>query len=287
MAFVRSPHAHARVRSVRGARFSAADLAGRVWPQQIVPPPGLDVSPVPHPLLADGEVRYVGQPVAAVVAASRAPRPRTSPSRWRSSTSRCRRSSIRGRARRWCAGRSTRGTSPGAFARAAHVVRTETVIPRLAAMPMEPRGALAAAGRRPADVLDVVAERAPAARAARADASGARRRHPGGRAGRRRRVRLEGHAAGRGAARRARGARAAAAGASGPRTGSENLAGRAAGPRAARRGRARLRRRRPHPRAARPRARRPRRLPAAEHRRSRRTRPRCCSPGATTSRTSR
>ena len=33
---------------------------------------GARVAAVPHPLLADGEVRYVGQPVAAVVAESRA-----------------------------------------------------------------------------------------------------------------------------------------------------------------------------------------------------------------------
>ena len=36
------------------------------------------------------------------------------------------------------------GDVPGAFAAAAHVVRTEHVIPRLVAAPMEPRGALAA-----------------------------------------------------------------------------------------------------------------------------------------------
>ena len=42
------------------------------------------------------------------------------------------------------------GDVAGAFARAAHVVRTERVIPRLAAVPMEPRGALAAPGRRAA-----------------------------------------------------------------------------------------------------------------------------------------
>jgi carbon-monoxide dehydrogenase large subunit len=142
MAFVRSPHAHARVRSVRGARWSAAELRGRVFPQQIVPPPGLDVSPVPHPILAAEEVRYVGQAVAAVVAPTRAeaedlaqrveveyeplepvidPRAGESLVRWE----------------------KTAGDVAGAFARAAHVVRTETVIPRLIATPMETRGALA------------------------------------------------------------------------------------------------------------------------------------------------
>jgi carbon-monoxide dehydrogenase large subunit len=140
MAFVRSPHAHARIVGVRGAAFTAANLAA--VPARVDPPPGLDVSHAPHPLLADGEVRYVGQPVAAVVAASRAeaedlaeavevdyepleaivdPRAGESLVRWEKRA----------------------GDVAGAFARAAHVVRTEHVIPRLAAVPMETRGAIA------------------------------------------------------------------------------------------------------------------------------------------------
>jgi carbon-monoxide dehydrogenase large subunit len=148
MAFVRSPHAHARINRIQGSGpliFTAAELAGRVWPQQIVPPPGLDVSPVPHPILADGEVRYVGQPLAAVVAPTRAeaedaaaaveveyeplapvtdPRAGETLVRWEKSA----------------------GEVAQAFARAAHVLRTETVIPRVAASPMEPRGAIAVPG---------------------------------------------------------------------------------------------------------------------------------------------
>ncbi|MBE2317133.1 xanthine dehydrogenase family protein molybdopterin-binding subunit [Solirubrobacter sp. CPCC 204708] len=144
MAFVRSPHAHARL-NLKGSGafiFTAADVAGHVAPAQIVPPPGLTVEPVPHPVLADGVVRYVGQPVAAVVAESRAaaedlaesveveyeplpavvdPRAGDTMARWE----------------------KREGDVAGAFARAAHVVRTERVIPRLAAVPMEPRGALA------------------------------------------------------------------------------------------------------------------------------------------------
>jgi carbon-monoxide dehydrogenase large subunit len=139
MAFVRSPHAHARVLSVRGARFVATD---RLAPAQIVPPPGLDVAPVPHPVLADGEVRYVGQPVAAVVAESRAaaedlaeaveveyePLPAVTDPRAGEPLV------------RW---EKRAGDVAGAFARAAHVVRTEREIPRVAAAPLEPRGALA------------------------------------------------------------------------------------------------------------------------------------------------
>jgi len=144
MAFVRSPHAHARVHTKGPGAFifTAKDLAGRVSPGQIVPPPGLDVSPIPHPLLADGEVRYVGQPVAAVVAESRAraedlaeqveveyeplpavldPRAGDPIVRWEQRA----------------------GDVAGGFARAAHVVRTERVIGRLTNSLLEGSGALA------------------------------------------------------------------------------------------------------------------------------------------------
>lgn len=144
MAFVRSPHAFARFEH-KGSdplAFTAGSLVGRASAAQIVPPPGLDVAPVPHPLLADGEVRYVGQPIAAVLAESRAlaedavdaaevayevlpavddPRAGETLVRWEQSA----------------------GDVAGAFARAAHVVRTEHVLPRLVAHPLEPRGALA------------------------------------------------------------------------------------------------------------------------------------------------
>ena len=72
MAFVRSPHAHARVRGVRGALWTAADIAGRAVPARVDPPPGLTVADAPHPVLAGDEVRYVGQPVAVVVGETRA-----------------------------------------------------------------------------------------------------------------------------------------------------------------------------------------------------------------------
>ncbi len=77
-AFVRSPHGHARVTSVRldAARahpgvvgaFAAADLRGI---QKPFPAMTVDaMRPSPHLPLADGEVAYVGQPVAVVVAES-------------------------------------------------------------------------------------------------------------------------------------------------------------------------------------------------------------------------
>jgi carbon-monoxide dehydrogenase large subunit len=145
MAFVRSPHAHARVLGVRGALFAAADIAGRVVSARVAPPPGLTIAHAPHPPLAADEVRYVGQPVAAVVGETRAlaedaaervevsyepldavvdPRAGSELARWEMRS----------------------GDVAGAFASAAHVVRAEHVIPRLAATPMEPRGAVASPG---------------------------------------------------------------------------------------------------------------------------------------------
>ena len=80
MAVVRSAHAHARIKAVhtqdatatRGvvAAVTAADLSSPV-PRvpAVIRFPG--VAKVLHPLLADGIVRYVGEPVAAVVAEDR------------------------------------------------------------------------------------------------------------------------------------------------------------------------------------------------------------------------
>ncbi|HEX4718299.1 MAG TPA: xanthine dehydrogenase family protein molybdopterin-binding subunit [Thermoleophilaceae bacterium] len=150
-AFVRSPHAHARVTAVHVpadapglvAVISADDLGDRVQPFPVQAPPGMDTADEPHPVLASGEVRYVGQAVALVVAESRGLaedvaelvevdyeplEPLTNPRRdgpWLT---------------RWA--RSS-GDVDGAFARAGHVVRVSHTIPRLVASPMETRGALA------------------------------------------------------------------------------------------------------------------------------------------------
>jgi aerobic carbon-monoxide dehydrogenase large subunit len=88
-ALVRSPLAHARITSIDVSEARAApgvvavltgaDIRGRVKPMvldQEAAPPGLETAdPVIHPatieILADGEVRYVGMPVAIVVADSR------------------------------------------------------------------------------------------------------------------------------------------------------------------------------------------------------------------------
>ncbi len=85
-AFVRSPHAHARIRSIRGGAGALAVLTGADYaadglqPIDHIPNP-LDAHDVrkkafadplerPHWPLARGEVRHVGEPVAAVIAES-------------------------------------------------------------------------------------------------------------------------------------------------------------------------------------------------------------------------
>jgi carbon-monoxide dehydrogenase large subunit len=152
VAFVRSPHAHARVVSLETgealraagavAVITGADLAevGRL------PSGSIDdgvVADAGHPVLAREVVRYVGEPVALVAAASRPEaedaadlvevryeplepvlEPRNAdelPVRWSRS----------------------RGDVEGAFAEAERVVRCSFTIPRLVAAPLEGRGALA------------------------------------------------------------------------------------------------------------------------------------------------
>ena len=155
-AVVRSPFARARILGVTASggvaldppgaaadgpvAFTAATIRGTLPVQA---PPGVEVADAEHPLLADGEVRYAGQPVAVVVAASRALAedaaelvdvdyepldavvdPREAPE----TLLRFERTS---------------GDVDGAFAAAAHVVRAHHAIPRVVAAPMEPRGILA------------------------------------------------------------------------------------------------------------------------------------------------
>ncbi len=76
--FVRSVHAHGVVAAIdaRAARRAAgvhvvltsADLVGATEPFPVVVREGSELVPVTHPILADDRVRYVGQPVALVVA---------------------------------------------------------------------------------------------------------------------------------------------------------------------------------------------------------------------------
>ena len=150
-AFVRSPFAHATVLGCSwpddadGVVLTAADLADVVvsaFPLN-VPEGAWLASQEAHPVLPTESVRYVGQAVAAVLAESREAAEdvadlvivdyepldpvlsaRSSPvalERWARSS----------------------GDVSGAFASAAFVVRGSYALPRLAAVPLEPRGAIA------------------------------------------------------------------------------------------------------------------------------------------------
>jgi carbon-monoxide dehydrogenase large subunit len=163
---VRSPVAHARLTAmgVAAARrapgvlavLTGADLAGLVGRMPLLPIEGAEVADAPIPLLADGRVRFAGEPVAVVAAATRAaavdaaelvevdydPLPVVVDPR----------AALEGAVRlhehldgnlllRW---RRRHGDVDGAFAAAARVVRGRFRMPRLVASPIEPRGALAA-----------------------------------------------------------------------------------------------------------------------------------------------
>jgi aerobic carbon-monoxide dehydrogenase large subunit len=151
VAFVRSPFAHARIGGVEVPDpspgvltvITATDLDGRVSDLPVQGFEGGEVSAEGHPVLARGEVRYAGQPVAAVLAESRAlaedaaelveidyePLDPVLEARGSEVTM-----------SRW---HRVSGDVDGAFASAAHVVRASHGLPRLAPVPMEPRGAIA------------------------------------------------------------------------------------------------------------------------------------------------
>ncbi len=162
VAFVRSHHARARIVGMRVPAaapgllrvLTAADLVGRARPLPVITPEGTEVADVPHPILAADEVRYAGQPVAAVVAGSRAQAldaaelveveyeayaavvdPTGAPEtllRWE----------------------GTAGDVDAAFAASAHRVTARHRIPRLVAAPIEPRGVVVAYDERE-DLLTV------------------------------------------------------------------------------------------------------------------------------------
>jgi aerobic carbon-monoxide dehydrogenase large subunit len=147
-AFVRSPLAHARVAGVdAGAAGAVAVLTGGDLEEVRPLPAGTVedgvVADAGHPVLARGSVRYVGEPVALVLAESRPaaedaadlvdvryePLPPVLSAREASDV-----------LVRWS---RSRGDVEGAFAAAETVVACSFAIPRLAAAPLEPRGALA------------------------------------------------------------------------------------------------------------------------------------------------
>ncbi len=148
VAFVRSPFARARIGGIAkpgGALLvlTAADLPADLGQFPVRTPPGAETAAAPHPLLAAEEALYAGQPVAAVVAETRAAAedlaelvvvdwepldPVVDPHAAGETLLRFARSG---------------GDVDGAFAAAAHVVARSFSLPRTAAAPMEGRGALA------------------------------------------------------------------------------------------------------------------------------------------------
>jgi len=151
VAFVRSPYAHARITAIDRpaaadglvAVLTAAELEGVAAPLPIQAVDDAELADEPHPILARDEVRYAGQAVAAVVAESRAlaediaervevdydPLPAVVDARGSDLA-----------LMRWS---RRHGDVEGAFAQAAHVVSGRYALPRLAAVPIETRGAVA------------------------------------------------------------------------------------------------------------------------------------------------
>ncbi len=155
VAFVRSDHAHAALEVVDGSAALAAGAAAVFrsvdFPAAALPAPpaftGMTCVAIEQPVLAAGSVHYQGQPVAAVVAESRARaedfaelvRVEESPLSVVTNV----RDGLRDDRNvllRFCAGT---GNVDEAFADAAVRISKTIVIPRVVAAPMETRGALA------------------------------------------------------------------------------------------------------------------------------------------------
>jgi carbon-monoxide dehydrogenase large subunit len=162
--FLRSPAAHARIVALRpepalsapGVRLvlTAADVEGDVGAFPINPAEA-DVVAIPHPLLARERVRYVGEPVAVVVAESREAAVDAAdlvelefeelPAVLDPVDAVGAETVLHDEApdnvlMHW---HRAEGDVDGAFGRAAHIVSQRVRIPRLVASPLEPRGALA------------------------------------------------------------------------------------------------------------------------------------------------
>jgi carbon-monoxide dehydrogenase large subunit len=167
-AFVRSMYAHGRIvevdvtaaRELHGvhAVLTAADLEQLVDPFPVVKIGDADVVPVMHPVLATDRVRYVGQPIAVVIADSAEhavdaaeyvmveieelppliePRDAETASALHDSVS----DNV---LLRW---RRSEGDVEGAFADAHAIVRLRVRLPRLVAAPIEARAVLASHDR--------------------------------------------------------------------------------------------------------------------------------------------
>jgi len=172
LAVLRSPVAHGRIRALETAAaralpgvravLTADDLAARGLRPLATRAPLTDTDDgrflaPPRPILADGVVRYVGEPVAAVVADSLAaaadaleaigldvePRPAVADVEAAADGG----APLRAEAPNNVAFRWSKGDRDGAaqaFERADHVVELTVRHPRVAVAPLEPRGAVAA-----------------------------------------------------------------------------------------------------------------------------------------------
>jgi carbon-monoxide dehydrogenase large subunit len=165
-AFARSQHAHGTLQAVHveeaaagpGVRLvlTGADVAGRLGMFPIVRAGDAELVEVPHPVLALDRVRYVGQPVAVVVAETREAAvdaaelirleveelpPVLDPANAVGGPVVLHDEAPDNVLVRW---RHSHGDVDGGFAAAAAVVRQRIRIPRLIAAPIEPRGAVAA-----------------------------------------------------------------------------------------------------------------------------------------------
>jgi carbon-monoxide dehydrogenase large subunit len=163
--FVRSPIAHGVLRAVHTesaravpgvlAILTAQDTAGRLQPVIAPTPEGAQVARAPHSLLAADKVRYAGEPVAAVLAETRAAAedaasvitmdidplpPVTSTGQAREAAVLLHDSAPGNVLMRWT---HIEGDVDGAFTTAAHIVSQQFHIPRLAPAPIESRGAVA------------------------------------------------------------------------------------------------------------------------------------------------
>ncbi len=163
---VRSAAAHARLRAVNlepARRFpgvvavvTGQDLAGQVHPLPANVPEPASVAQIAHPVLAGDIVRYVGEPIAGVLAESRAtaedaahqvdvqydPLPAVTNVR----DALAAKVRLHGSVEDNVLIRLSRGSGDveAAFRSADRVVRERFHLPRIAAAPMEPRGAVAA-----------------------------------------------------------------------------------------------------------------------------------------------
>lgn len=164
MVVVRSTVGHARLRAVRleaargagaMAAVAAGDVAGAIRPVPPTAAEGAQVATVPHPVLADGVVRYVGEPVAVVAAATRSaaedaaalveidydPLPAVTDVEQSLGAAVVLHQTVADNVLvRW---ERSHGDVDGAFRSAARVVEQTFRIPRLSAVPIEPRGAVA------------------------------------------------------------------------------------------------------------------------------------------------